>query len=416
MAWTEAPTLLGLALRECRVRRAAFGVTLLAGSAAVALLVGALAAMQAYDRRTDAILREHAAATEAGLRQYDEDLERALGHLGFNLIVLPPGESLSEFYAEGVSGATMPEEFVQRLAQAGIVTARGFVPVLRRKVRWEERGWTVLVQAWGTPPGQTGDAAEAPPGSVEAGYELHRGLGLRPGDRVRFLGADFTVRACRPETGTRDDIGLYMNLREAQTLLGLPGRISEIRAVECRVAWNQLAAVRAEVARVLPGVTVVEESAKTRALAAAREAFETGQREILEQVRAARQSQRRLRARLALAVCGLALALAAGLCGALAWHNARERRVETAVWAALGVPPRRVYGILAWRGVLAAAGAAVLGVSAGWPWWGWPGAGCLAAWCGAGLAAALATVLPATAAAAALALRLDPADVLRNDV
>ena len=411
-----------LAWRECRVRRTSFSLLVAAVGCGVAAFLAALAALRAHDRVTESVLAQQEEARRAGLQRYDDDLRQAMRHLGFNLVLLPAAQPLDDFYADGFSSATLPEDEARRLAAAGLLTVEQFVPVLRRKVRWEERGWTVLVQASGSRqgrPGAVGDAPEVsavPRGSLDLGYEIQCGLNLQPDDRVSFLGATFVVRSCRPETGTRADITVWMNLSEAQERLQLPGLVSEIHALECRTAWNQLEKVRAEIAQALPGVTVIEESGETLTTAAAREAFDAAQQELLQQTRAGREAQRRMRVRLAQAVGTLALLLATGASLVLAWANARERRAEAGLWTALGATPGQVQRLLLWRALLAGGAGATLGLALGCPWWGWPGRGTLLAWALLGLAVAWAAVLPASALATALALRLDPAELLKNEV
>lgn len=422
MTCDRAITLLALARRECRTRSTSFVLLAAAVAAGVAALLAALASVRAHDRVTEAILTQHDEARRAGLHRYDHDLRQAMRRLGFNLLILSAAQSLGDFYADGFASATLPEDAARRLAAAGLVTVEQVVPVLRRKLRWEERGWTVFMQAVGARQGRPSAAAdepennEVPRGRLDLGYELQRGLNLHPGDRVSFLGGSFVVRSCRPETGTSADITVWLNLPEAQERLNLPGQVSEIHALECRTAWNRLDQVRAEIVRVMPGLTVLEESGETLAVAAARGAFEAGQRGLLEQMRLERETQRRIRVRLAQAICGLALALAVGASLILAWVNARERRLEVGLWAALGVAPGQVQRLLLWRGLLAGSAGAVVGVALGCPWWGWPGLGTLAGWAGLGLGVAWTAVLPASALATALALRLDPADELKNEV
>jgi hypothetical protein len=415
-------SLAALAWRECRVRRTGFALLVTTVGLGVAALLAALASLRAYDRQTEAVLEQHDRARRAGLQRYDDDLRQAMRRLGFNLVLLPAGQALGDFYADGFAAATLPEDTAQRLAAAGLVTVEQFVPVLRRKVRWEERGWSVLVQAVGARQGRPGAAADelaenpVPAGSVELGYEIQRALNLRPGDTLQFLGAAFTVRACRAETGAQEDITVWMNLPEAQERLQLPGLVSEIQALACRTAWNQIDRVRSEVAQVLPGVTVIEDSGETLTVAAARAAFAAGQQGLLEPLRAARQAQRQTRLRLAQAVSALALLLALGASLILAWVNARERRVEVGVWTALGVRPAQVQQLLFWRGLLAGSVGAALGLALGSPWWGWPGLLTLAKWAALALLVAWAAVLPAGAVATVLVLRWDPAEVLKNEV
>lgn len=411
-----------LARRECRVRSTGFVLLVTAVGLGVAALLAALASLRAHDRETEAILAQHDEARRAGLQRYDDDLRQAMRRLGFNLVLLPAAQPVGDFYVDGVATATLPESVAGALAAAALVTVEQFAPVLRRKVRWDERGWTVVVQAVGARQGRpaaTVDEPEisaVPRGSVDLGYEIQRGLKLHPGDTIQFLGASFAVRACRPEAGTRDDITVWMSLSEAQERLNLPGQVSEIRALACRAAWDRVDTVRAEMAQALPGVTVIEASGETLTMAAARTAFDASQAGLLEGLRAAREAQRQLRLRLAQAVSTLALLLALGASLILAWVNARERRVEIGLWMALGATVGQVQQLLLWRALLAGSAGAALGVALGCPWWGWPGLGPLVRWALLGLAVAWAAVLPAGALAAALVLRLDPAEVLKNEV
>lgn len=415
------PTLLYLAGREGRVRCVSLLLAVAAVGVGVAALTAALAGLRDHDRETEAILQRQAAATRAGLEAYDADLRQAMRRLGFTLVLLPAEQDLGDFYADGYAAATLPADSARVLAESKLVTVGHFVPVLRRKVRWEERGWTVLVQACGAPQGPAVDAEvpevpTVPRGSVDLGHEIHRGLKLQAGDRVQFQGGTYTVRQCRPEQGTPDDLTVWMNLAEAQERLGLEGRVSEIQALECRTALNQRARVRAEIAQALPGVTVVEKSGETQTLAASREAFEKGRQQLLEQTLAVREAQHLARRRLAGAAAALAWALVAGAGGLSAWANARERRTEVALWLALGTSAAQVAGLLLWRTVLASTAGALAGTAAGAFWWGWPGWVPLAGWALLGLAGAWAIAVPAAVAAMASALRLDPAAVLKNEV
>lgn len=421
MNGAAATTLFGLARREARVRWVSLALSAAGVALGVAALTAAAAALRAYDRATEAVQERFAAATAAGLERYDTDLRQAMLHLGFTLVILPAEQDLGDFYADGYATATLPADSARVLAAAKLLTVGRFLPVLRRKVRWEERGWTVLVQAVGAPQGTAAGSDHpevrlVPPGSVDLGYEIHRGLQLAAGDRVQFQGAAFAVRDCRPETGSVDDLTVWMDLAEAQERFGLQGRLSEIQALECRTAWNQPARIRAEIAKALPGLTVIEKRGETQTLAAAREAFEQSRQRRLEQTLAARQEQRAGRRRLARAAVTLALAFAAGSSGLAAWNNARERRPEMALWTALGSAPAQVAGLLLWRAVLACGAGAMAGVAAGALWWGWPGLGTLLVWAVCGLAAAAAVALPATLAAVVLGLRFDPAAVLKNEV
>ncbi len=410
-----------LAWREARRRWFGLVLTALAVAGGVGGLTAGQAVLRAHDRDSEALLQAHEAATAAGLEDYDRALGRSMRRLGYNVVVLPAEQDLGDFHADGFARATLPEESLRALAAARPRSVLGVVPVLRRKVVWPERGWTVQVQAFGTPlrlddAGELPEVLPVPAGQVDVGWELHRGLDLRPGMSLEIMGRTLAVRQCRPERGTIDDLTVWMDLAEAQALLGLSGRLSEIHALAAPAVWQDLDSLRAEVAAVLPGARAVVRGREVQTLSEARAAFAASRGRLLEQTAGGRQDQRRRRARLFGAVAVLGLALAAGVSGLSAWSNARERRVEVALWSALGVAPVRVAALLGCRAVLAVLAGSAVGVSIGVLGWGWPGLGAVLRWGLLGLAAAGLLALPAAVAAVLLALRQEPAIVLRNEV
>ena len=219
-----------------------------------------------------------------------------------------------------------------------------------------------------------------------------------------------------PERGTIDDLTLWMGLAEAQALLGLSGRLSEIQALAAPAVWQDLESLRTAVAAALPGARAVVRGLEVQTLSAARTAFAESRRRLLEQTAAGRLEQRRRRSRLFGAVAALGLALAAVVSGVSAWSNARERRVEVALWSALGVAPMRVAALLGCRAVLGVLAGTAVGVAVGVLGWGWPGLVAVLCWGLLGLAVAGLLALPAAVAAVLLALRQEPAMVLKNEV
>ncbi|MBN2449884.1 MAG: hypothetical protein JXR77_05815 [Lentisphaeria bacterium] len=416
------PSMLRPALREIAVRHGSFALAAVAAAAAAAAVTASLASLWAHDRETQRLIRTAEEELRATLDRYDRSLDQAVRRLGFNLVILPEGQDIGDFHGSDFAKATMPEAHADRLAAAGLLSVGQFVPVLRRKERWPEKGWTIMVHARGPARGHLPDGTEplpdipVPRGTVDLGFELHRGLHFAAGDALTFLGRTFAVRTCLPEQGTHADITLWMNLEEAQEVLGLQGRVSEIRALECQTAWNRLAQVRSDIAAVLPGVTVLESRSETIATAEARDGFRIEQQRMLEEVRLGRLRQRLARLRLALVLSALALVLAGGTSGVVALLNARERCGEIALWVALGASLRQVQALFLWRTLLASA----CGCLAGWLGaafaWGLPGVWPAALWLLAAFAAAWGTALPGVVVSAAFSARQDPASVLKNEV
>jgi hypothetical protein len=403
------------------------------GGAAVALL--AFAAAAATVAFAAGILDRHRLALRADLEgqerrllaeknQVLQDVTRAMAGLGVTVWLLAPGQDAAEWLSEDAGPVTMSEAHAAhclRTAQGRHVL--GGLLELRRRVKWPERKWTVLVVGRGPAAALPPSVAErvvlpGPPGTVSLGHEIQRGLDLRPGQEIELMGRRYRVHACLPSLGDRDDITVWMNLADAQALLNEPGRVSAIAAVELPPhPARKSGALGDWAAASLPGARVVARRPETltRELATLQTLAD---REAAQRREAAfARDAHRLRVRLTVAVeAGWVALCGAWLC-LLAAANARARRAELGVWCALGLPRRRIAALFAGRwlvlgvlgggagyllGGLTAAAAGGLGAYPGWPAWLWSQS----------VALALAVVGGVTAALAAT--RRDPADILRE--
>jgi putative ABC transport system permease protein len=168
------------------------------------------------------------------------------------------------------------------------------------------------------------------------GHELARSFGLRPGDRITLFGRTYTVSQCNEERGTKDDISIWIDLPEAQAILGKPGRINSILALKCLCAGNELAAVRRDVAAVLPGAQVIEEGSKVLTRAEARD---RAAKEAADALAAEVRNRRQLRdeqEKFASVLVPLVLLASALWVGLVFYTNVRERRGEIGILRALG--------------------------------------------------------------------------------
>lgn len=422
--------LLHLILRELRHRRLPVGLGLVSVLMAVGSLMATLTLLHEHRLATGAIIAAKEEETRKRLEILQDDVRKLTLKMGFNILILPKDQALSDFYAEDFSARTMPEEYAQRLAEARMVTVNHVLPSLQQKVRWPETGRTVLVI------GVRGEVVvhskqqkqiqpEVRPGEVVLGYELHQAQGLKPGARITFRGHELRVGECRPAKGSKDDITLWMNLGEVQTMLDLPGRINAILALECNCAVvDRLGDVRREVARILPDTQVIEYATQALARAEARNRAETEAGAALAQERDSRQKLEREKEALASAVVPLVLLACAVWIGFMSWMNVRERRTEIGLLRALGVRSRRILMLFLGRAVLIGLAGGCLGYAAGLlAAWAWDPSATMRlavrdmlapAWMAAALLAgpllaALAAWLPAQ-----LAAQQDPADILRE--
>ncbi len=363
--------LLRLVLREISYRKGGFCLGVISASVAVASLVGDLAILREHDSRTEQIIAAKEAETRAKMAVLEDDYRKITKELGFNVLILPQDQSLNDLFAEGYASHFMPEEYVERLARSRLVTIQHLLPSLQLKLKWPEFERTILLDGVrGEVPILHADSKQpmldpVPEGTLVLGWELHRSLKLKVGDTVKLLGREFAVGKLYPERGTKDDITVWISLKEAQQLLHQPGRINGILALECVCAADSLPKVRAEIGAVLPDTQVIEFQSQTLARAEARQRAAVEARDAVLREKENRAKLRQTRAEFgALAVPIASLASAAWI-AFLAYANVRERRGEVAIFRALGVRSWKIIAIFLGRAVLIGLAGAALGCGAG---------------------------------------------------
>ncbi len=365
--------ILVLAFKELAFRKWAFLVGLLSVAAATASVVGTLIVLHADETVTRLTLARKGAETEALLARMKNDVRKAMLRLGFNVLILPKKQDVGDWFVQDQGQEYMPEEYARRLATSGILIVRHLLPTLQAKLFWPEAKRTVILI--GTR-GEVPNIFKKPtkplldvvaPGTILLGYELHTQLGLKPGDEVTLLGRKFTVAKCHVRRGTKDDVSAWINLREAQEMLGKPGKINAILALEC-VCTNvaDLAKIREGISRYLPNTRAVELG--TNKLLARAEA----RVKVAQRIRAALKLEKENRARLnqrrrAVAISvGLVILLGAGIwVFFLSFTNVRQRNGEIAVFRAVGYRSIQILELVLLRALFMGLGAAVCGVAFG---------------------------------------------------
>jgi ABC-type lipoprotein release transport system permease subunit len=275
-----------LVVREIKHRKLNFLLGLLSVAMAVGCLVGAqtlLTADQVITWRmlgekqaevessiaeTEAEVENSVAEREAAVKQAGKELEdsvrkQMLG-LGFNLLILPQDQSLSEIHLDGTMTATMPESNVDKLAESKILTINHLLPSVTKRIHWDEQDQDIIVV------GTRGEVPflhrgmkkplldEVAPGKMVMGHELATQLGLKAGDKVTLKEKEFTISKVHDERGSTDDVTVWINLAAAQEMLGMQNLINAILALECGCESGLITQVREDVAEVLPGTQVIE--------------------------------------------------------------------------------------------------------------------------------------------------------------
>jgi len=192
-----------------------------------------------------------------------------LDNLGANILVLPQGASVDDYYTADIDAPTFPEDYVERIATSALQGVDNLSPKVTRRVTVGENNivLTGILPAseitskpiWQTA-GLIGSELQATcaltnPVNQSRGFENERlqrkpvdslglddclvgfaaakRLGLSEGSTVKISGRNFQVAKVLPETGIIDDDRIFAHLHTVQDLLGIGRQISAIEIMGC---------------------------------------------------------------------------------------------------------------------------------------------------------------------------------------
>ncbi len=314
---------LGLIYKEICHRRVNFLLSLSAVVTAVALFISFFTAAKASNQET----------------------ARLMLSMGFNLHIISKDTDMNEFLLTGVPDRTIPEQYMDKLAAQKKVSYNHLLATLQKKISW--RGLDVILTGLAPevcPPGRYRPpmSYQIEPGELYVGFRVAKNLRLAAGDIVEIEGKTFSVAKCLAESGDADDIRIQCSLADAQDILKLDGRISEIRAVDCLCfapTNNPVSILRSEIASLLPDAQVFQ----TRAIATAR------------------AKQRQMVRNLFAIVLPLVVIVCGAWIGVLAIMNVRDRRAEIGVMRALGYGSGKIAALFLGKAVVIGLLGAIVG-------------------------------------------------------
>lgn len=329
--------------REIMYRKLNSTLAALAVAIAVGAFLSSLAILEIHDLDAAALLSQKEAETRQKMAQLNDEMRKATLKLGFNLLIFPKDLNLRDWHTEDYASEYMPEEYVMRLADSGIVTVRHFLPSLQHKIEWPEIKRTViLVGTRGEVPNLHKDPRNpmvqpVPAGTIVLGHELQQSLGLDLGDAVHLMGRKFTVHKCHSERGSKDDITAWISLHEAQELLDKKGLINAILALKCLCAGSEdIAKLREKIGRILPNTQSVEVGTRVVARAEARLKLKKEAKAILEKEKESRLRLRSERERFAAIIVSLVMIACVVWISYLGFVNVKDRETEIGILRALG--------------------------------------------------------------------------------
>ena len=359
-------------LREIRHRKLNALLTAVSVAVATACLSGALVLLKADAESSEKALAAKQQAVESAGAELQDAMRKIMKGLGFNVVILPKDQDLQEMHLTGMINKTMPEDYVDRLANSNIVTVNHLLPTVTKKLNWPEQNGLpiVLYGTRGEVPIAHRDPKKplldaVPRGSMIVGYQIGQKLGLEEGADVALLGKPFKILKTHGERGSIDDSTVWINLREAQEMLGMENLIHAIQALECHCAGDRISQIRQEIISILPGTQAIERGAPALARAEARDqAKVTAQQSLADEIES-RNELRGQRERFAAFMVPLATLGSALLMGLTTLANVRQRRQEIAILGALGLRSRQVLGIFLGKALLIGVVGAIVGLIVG---------------------------------------------------
>ena len=364
-------TIWSLLVREILHRKFNFALGVFSVMVASGSLIGAVTLLRIHDIQTGQILEEKQAELAANMAQLQDETRKAMLKLGFNVVILPKDQNLSDWYSDDYASKYMPEDYVEKLADSGVVTVRHFLPSLQQKIEWPERKRKIiLVGTRGEVPNLHKSLVKplvqsVPPGTITLGHELHRSMGVKVGDDIALMGKSFKVNACYKERGNKDDITAWIYLAEAQELLDKPGKINAILALECHCTGDALPIIRKEIAGVLPNTQVIERGSRAIARAEARTKVAEQALLAVENEKTARATLRQSREHFASILIPVVVTACAVWVAVLGFTNVRTRRDEIGILRTLGVSAKHVLIMFMSRHVLLGVLGGALGFGTG---------------------------------------------------
>lgn len=388
-------TIRRLITREILHRKLSFVLSVVSVVVAVACLVAAVTLLRAYNLRTDQIIQDKIAETEANVRarravaetraaELNEAFRKIMLEFGYSLLILPKEEKLLDYELGASPSSYMPEQSVSILANSKTMTVRHLLPVLQQKqivIFGDRRREVFLIGVRGEVPLAHRTAkkpllAVVPPGEIAVGRNVQSELGLKIGDKVKVIDREFKVSRIYEPRGSKDDSSVWIDLKAAQEMLGKEGKISGIFALNCLCTRAGVDAVKKEITRILPDtqVRVKMTDAVIRFESRRRAAYEATAQVALarKQGHADIERERKARGRLkgqieAFAgwIVPLILIGAAVWMALLAYGNVRQRRCEIGVLRAIGLRSGQIFTVFLAKAVLMGLAGACVGYVAG---------------------------------------------------
>ncbi len=300
-----------------------------------------------------------------------------LDNLGANILVLPQGASVDDYYTADIDAPTVPEGYVERIVTSTLPGVDNLSPKLTRRVKIGE--YTIVLTGilpaseiaskpmWQTA-GLLGDDLQATcaltnPSNQSSGFEderlqrksvdalgLHdclvgfaaaKRLGLSEGSKVTIKDSEFSVVKILPETGIVDDDRIFAHLHTVQSLLGIGHQISAIEIMGCCNAISD--GLLSKLRNILPDTRIT----------------------TIGQIVSTQIETNRMMNKVSLIFLIIILFVGGISIGNFMWANVNERKKEIGILLMIGTPKSSIYTMLLVKATILGFVGGVLGYAIG---------------------------------------------------
>lgn len=296
-----------------------------------------------------------------------------LDNLGANIMVLPQGASVDDYYTADIDAPTIPEEYVERIVTSALPGVDNLSPKLTRRVKvggrdvvltgilpsseiaskpaWQIEGIEGEELKLSCDPDSAANASHGyederlqrkavealAPTDCLVGAEAATRLSLAEGATASLLGKDFRVARVLAATGTVDDDRVFLHLHVLQDLVNAKGQVSAIEIMGCCNAISD--GLLAKLRNILPDTRIT----------------------TISQIVSTQLDTNRLMKKVSLSFLFIVLFVGAFSIGNFIWANVNERRRELGILRLIGAKRSSIYAMLLSKGALLGVLGGILG-------------------------------------------------------
>ncbi|HEX7410790.1 MAG TPA: FtsX-like permease family protein [Bacteroidales bacterium] len=299
-----------------------------------------------------------------------------LDNLGANILVLPQGAGVDNYYAADIDAPTFPEEYVERIVTSDITGVDNLSPKLTRRIDingqklvltgilpknelaskpiWQNSGLfgSELKAACGPNPsnktlGYKDEKLQRK--SIDSlgmtdcliGTNAAARLKVKEGDQITVNKTSLTVGKVLGETGTIDDDRVFAHLHTVQNILGIKDQVSAIEIMGCCNAISD--GLLGKLRNILPDTKVT----------------------TIGQIVSTQIKTNKLMNQVSLIMLIIIIFVGGISIGNYMWANVNERKREIGILRMIGYPKSSIYTVLLLKAVIMGLIGGLIGYLAG---------------------------------------------------